>query len=453
MGHSEKDIPLTELLAYLIETPTSPTHVGVIQIFQPPSGSARTAAQAVVKAFRQAEVDEPFNQKAVFRPLQRPKWVVCDDLDRNFHFQHISLQKPGTTRQLLDEVSFLHEGLMKRDRPGWGAFIFDGLEGNRFAVYWKIHHAYIDGTAMVMRMNAAMLAKPGQKKIVPITAPMPGLRKSIAAKKAAEATETKSFNWSGLKEAGAMLGSTVQQALGKRISHAPLPFSAANSFLNNQQHASRSLGAGTLDLDQLKAISRNHRVTINDVLMAVVGDALERYAKMRQEPLDKPLVAACPMSVRRETDELEGNRFAALLVKLGEPGSSIIERLKQVHQSSHDAKQEARSVSREGLMSYQMAVLGASSLLAKSPLAATIRPLSNINISNVPGPKGSYYLGRSKMVQGIPVSALAGCAINITCGSIDGRMDFAIISDAEVVPDAQQIADLIAGSFDILVAA
>ena len=36
MGTKKKDIPLTELLAYLIETPTSPTHVGVIQIFQPP---------------------------------------------------------------------------------------------------------------------------------------------------------------------------------------------------------------------------------------------------------------------------------------------------------------------------------------------------------------------------------------------------------------------------------
>ena len=452
MGTKKKDIPLTELLAYLIETPTSPTHVGVIQIFQPPSGSATTAAQAVVRAFRQSKVDEPFNHMALFKPFQRPKWVVCDDLDPNYHFQHISLEKPGSTRQLLDEVSYLHEGLMERDRPGWNAFIFDGLEGNRFAVYWKIHHAYIDGTAMVMRMNAAFLSETGQKKIIPITAPMPGLSKSASARKTDQQTESKSFNWNGLTEAAALLGNTVQQALGKRDSEAPLPFSAAKSFLNTQQHASRSLGAGTLDLEQLKSISREHRVTINDVLLAVVGDALERYAKMRQEPLDKPLVAACPMSIRQESDGLEGNRFAALLVKLGEPQSPILERLKQVHHSSQDAKRDAKSVSREGLMSYQMAVLGVASLLAKSPLAATISPLSNINISNVPGPKGSYYLGRSKMVQAIPVSALAGCAINITFGSIDGRMNFAIISDAEVVADAQQVADLIAGSFDLLVA-
>lgn len=54
---------------------------------------------------------------------------------------------------------------------------------------------------------------------------------------------------------------------------------------------------------------------------------------------------------------------------------------------------------------------------------------------------------RARMVQTFPVSALAGSVLNVTFGSIDDRLDFAVISDAVAVPDPQRIADEILAAF------
>ena len=220
---------------------------------------------------------------------------------------------------------------------------------------------------------------------------------------------------------------------------------------NTKIHASRRLGAGTIDLADFLSISKQQGVSVNEVALATVGAALERYSQERGLTLKKPLIAACPIALRREGDGASGNQIAALSVKLGEPGSDIVERLTQVHNSSADAKDDAKSVSREALMNYQLLVGGVAGLLGQTPFADKVPPLTNVNVSNVAGPRESFYLSGSKMVQTFPASVLAmGSAINITFGSMEDRMDFAIISDARTIPDAQKIADYITDEFNAL---
>ena len=60
----------------------------------------------------------------------------------------------------------------------------------------------------------------------------------------------------------------------------------------------------------------------------------------------------------------------------------------------------------------------------------------------------TIYLSGAKLLQNYPASTLAGgTAINITFISMAGRMNYAIISDAEAIPHAQQIADYIGDAF------
>ena len=94
-------------------------------------------------------------------------------------------------------------------------------------------------------------------------------------------------------------------------------------------------------------------------------------------------------------------------------------------------------------MNYQIVVMSMAGMLAKTRLA----PMCNINVSNVPGPNDNYYLRGAKLVQSIPVSVLAGNAVNITFGSMADRMDYAVLTDATVIPEAQKITDLIAVAF------
>ena len=42
-------------------------------------------------------------------------------------------------------VADLHEPMLDRGRPLFRNWLIDGVQGNRFALYAKVHHAIIDG--------------------------------------------------------------------------------------------------------------------------------------------------------------------------------------------------------------------------------------------------------------------------------------------------------------------
>jgi len=195
-------------------------------------------------------------------------------------------------------------------------------------------------------------------------------------------------------------------------------------------------------------------VSINEIALTLVGAALDRYSEKHGESLDKQLVAACPMAVRKEGDTDASTQIAAISVKLGDSSMNIKERLRQVRISSEDAKDEAKQMSREALMNYLVLIGGAATLISNSPLSAYVPPLTSVNVSNVAGPNYRCYLAGAEMVRSYPVSTLAGgTAINITFSSFSGRMDYAVITDALAVPGAQEIADFMEDAMDELEAA
>ena len=56
----------------------------------------------------------------------------------------------------MEVIQRLHSGVLDRRRPCWFCQLIEGLEGNRFALYNKIHHAYIDGMSDVKRMYGTL---------------------------------------------------------------------------------------------------------------------------------------------------------------------------------------------------------------------------------------------------------------------------------------------------------
>ncbi|MCZ9335640.1 wax ester/triacylglycerol synthase domain-containing protein, partial [Klebsiella pneumoniae] len=72
-------------------------------------------------------------------------WVEDDEFDLEAHFIHLSLPKPGRIRELLELTSKLHASPLDRAKPLWEAYVIDGLEDGRVALYTKVHHALVDG--------------------------------------------------------------------------------------------------------------------------------------------------------------------------------------------------------------------------------------------------------------------------------------------------------------------
>jgi diacylglycerol O-acyltransferase len=455
MPQPVRDIPLLDLISFLIETPDSPTHVGVLQLFAPVHGSREAAIARILEGFRAAEVAPPFSYVPLFPPLARPKWALADAIDPEYHVRHVAVPAPGTQAQLIEQVMDLHAGIMDRSRPGWIAYVVDGLEQGRFALYLKIHHAYIDGASATMRLERAVAREARDLEIRPLWS---NLMEEPEAPPASDPAELPALLAESLRrgtrvsfDLAGIVGRTLLQASGRLRRALPLPFSAPRSLFNGPVHATRRLGVGQLPLARFRAVAKQAGVSINDVALALVGDALERYAEQRHEAPPRPLVAICPMSIRAAGDTSASTQIAAISVLLGTPGSDILARLAEVHASASAAKTEARAVSRDGLVAWLALLGGTADLLGKSPLAAWLPPATNVNVSNVAGPDFPCYLGGAEMLASYPVSTLAGgTAINITFASACARMDYAAITDASAVPDPERITAFIAEALERL---
>ena len=96
-------------------------------------------AQAVAMIPRLAERVVP-----TLGPLP-PRWVPDPEFDLSHHVRHISLPSPRTPRQLFDLCTTFHADPYDRSRPLWQFVVIDGVDGDRGALFSKLHHAVTDG--------------------------------------------------------------------------------------------------------------------------------------------------------------------------------------------------------------------------------------------------------------------------------------------------------------------
>src|SRR5690606_28489363 len=73
----------------------------------------------------------------------------------------------GRIRELLSYISQEHSALIDRGKPLWTCHIIEGIEDNRFAMYFKIHHAMVDGIAGMRLVEKSLSHDPDAKSIVP----------------------------------------------------------------------------------------------------------------------------------------------------------------------------------------------------------------------------------------------------------------------------------------------
>jgi diacylglycerol O-acyltransferase / wax synthase len=441
-------IPPLDLMFYLTETSESPKHVGAVQIFQMPANAPKNFMRNLVVSFKAAPVLPPFNYRPSFPRFGMPQWQVDDRLDIDYHVRHSALPAPGTERQLREVLQRLHCGLLNRDRPGWICQIIEGLEGNRFAIYYKIHHAYIDGMSGVKRVYGTLSPSAKTRKIVPswsyqMSAKSPAKKadrprqlneaiQGVAAQLSAGAQLSTSFARMGLEMFGLESGSTQ------------VPFRAPRTRMNDRVECdTRSIAFCSLPLDRALSIAHKLEGKFNDVVLAIIDAALQDYLSDKGEKINSPLVAYCPMSVRSEHDDRATTQATALTIRMGAPEANIRDRLLQVIESSTATKKEASKLSREALMDLAMVMIGVLELADRSRLSSVISPSYNVLVSNVPGPKDdALYLRGSKLQATYPISAfLPGVNINVTLVTAGNQIDFGLVADKQALPDLDQIAE------------
>ena len=130
-----------------MESPRTPMHVGALMTFKLPDKAPRDFLQRLLKRMREHPfMPEPFGCKLARGRFSRvaPAWVETR-LDMDYHLRHSALPYPGGERELGQLVARLHSHPLDLSKPLWEAHVIEGLENNRFAIYFKAHHCAIDG--------------------------------------------------------------------------------------------------------------------------------------------------------------------------------------------------------------------------------------------------------------------------------------------------------------------
>ena len=118
-----------------------------------------------------------------------------------------------------------------------------------------------------------------------------------------------------------------------------------------------------------------------------------------------------------------------------------VARLEAIRRSVQHAKAHVQSLPREAMMNYTMLLMAPTVITLLTGVGGRTRPMFNITISNVPGPDKPLYFRGAELLAIYPASIVThGQALNITCQSYAGAMNFGFTGCHASVPSLQKLA-------------
>jgi WS/DGAT/MGAT family acyltransferase len=206
--------------------------------------------------------------------------------------------------------------------------------------------------------------------------------------------------------------------------------------------SARHLAVHARPLEDLKLIKQRFGTTVNDVLLSASAGALRGLLEHRHEPL-QDVKAMVPVSIddgaQARLDEQWGNRIAFLFLVLPCEETDPVWRLREIHVAMRQRKLGGEP---EG----SGAVLDALGYAPRTLRRAVSRMLasaqvSNLTISNIPGPQIPLYLMGCEVTHAYPAVPLTnGHGISIGMTTVGGQACFGVYAQAELADDAELIA-------------
>ena len=140
------------------ETPTGPLHIGLLQTFE-----GEIEFDRLVEHFeRRIHLLPRYRQRLVFAPFNLAHATLKDDpeFDLRSHIKRHPLSRGVSDAEMAKAAMRANEPPLDRNRPLWELHLFQGLEGGRSALLWKIHHCIVDGVSALNLISTAMDLKP-----------------------------------------------------------------------------------------------------------------------------------------------------------------------------------------------------------------------------------------------------------------------------------------------------
>jgi diacylglycerol O-acyltransferase len=395
-----------------------------------------------------------FRQKLRNVPLAqgRPVWVDDPHLNLDYHVRQTALPAPGSEEQLRNLAARVFSQQLDRTKPLWELWLVEGLEGDRFAIVGKSHHALVDGVSGVDITTVLfdLEPEPDDPPVRPPKwAPRPEptdlqiLGDALRERATSPREMVRGFRavLRGPRQVLRGIGATGQM-LGAGMSAPSTPF-------NVEIGPHRRLAFVRTDLSLLKRVKDQYGGTVNDVVLSVVSGALGNYLRARgHDTEDLELRAMVPVSIRAEEEHgALGNRVSAMMAPLPVWSEDPVERLRQITETMGDLKGSGQAVGAEILT--RVTDFAPPTIASQAARLQPAQRFFNLVVTNVPGPQFPLYVLGRRMQSIFPMVPLARRqALCVGIMSYDGEVDFGLIGDYDAMADLDSFALDLEGAID-----
>jgi diacylglycerol O-acyltransferase / wax synthase len=411
----------------------------------------------LIPAYRRKLVQIPFS-------LSHPVWVDDTEFDLSRHVFHHVLPGNPSLEEGVDAAVDLNEPLMDRSKPLWEFIIIEGVP-DKTLLLQRAHHAMIDGASGIELTTVLYdLDKDAGEPVPPNEPwepqPTPGPAALISA--AVEENMKNIGDFNPLKIMGDMETNrdrlTKASEVMSKFSTQPAITAPFNAGIVGPKRKVRWIKK---PFGEIRDIRRQLGGTINDIVLAVVTEAVARYLQNHDEPIKgQKLRIMCPVNVRTENQQgALGNQVSAIFPMFPAEPMSCTDRLKFVIDETtrikEDEEAQAFTVMQETTPSMPPLAMAASQLVGTpfDPTAFAARiewpimpntgfrppnPGYNFTCTNVPGIQVPQYMCGHEVTDTIGFLVLSGnVGFSVTILSYNKQLFFNFICEPRLMPDLE----------------
>jgi diacylglycerol O-acyltransferase len=408
---------------------------------------------AQFRRFRQ-RVDDPALTVGL---LSSPIWVDDDSFELSNHLHVGELPEPGDRATLQRIIGDLASRPLNRNRPLWELHLLTGY-GAGSALLLRTHHAIADGAALMQVLLA--LTDPADSAEhtgvlgwnddadSPVLPGAAGRAAHTMSRAAGRATETATTLGAQALAAVATPRAALEFARRGRAEAAMLlklgfglrpPRNRLQGPLVSDK---RFTWTEPVPLANVKVAGRRSGSTVNDVMLTAITGALRRYFAEHGEIVDETVVIV-PVNLRSAGAPVPtglGNDFGLLFVPLPTGEADAQRRQSAVKQQMDQIK-----ASREGAFLYSMLeLMGQVPTGAQNAWIDLFADKATAIVTNVAGPQHAVTLAGRRIVEvmaWVPVTGPVGLGLSVF--SYNGLLAIGLVSDAQLLPDADRLLALL----------
>jgi diacylglycerol O-acyltransferase len=448
-----------DLNFWWLDSPMQPTTMAMLMLLDR-SPDAKRVRLAFERAF---DAVPRLTQRVAEAPLDitLPHWEHDPTFDPDYHVRRHRLSGTADMTELFKEIAPAYESPFDRSRPLWETRIYDGLDGDRAAVFFKLHHAFADGVGG-NAIFAAITDWQRQSENSPPQHPrrrkgewgdQPGLARRLLeavedrlaldlerARSAAHAIADTIEHPSKLSQVGGAVRSLVQTMTFD--SHSPLKAEAGRA---------RRLSGLSLPFAEVVALKQALGGCMIDVILTIMARAIGKWHRQHHILAVEELMTLVPVNLRRREEwngNLEiGNASTGIMLPLPIRKRGILALHREIAQRMAQKKSDPAS----------QAVPVVADLLSVLPRQVVTWMSENtfgavdFIVTNVPGIPVTRYFAGAEIVATYPFAPVAmKSPVSVALYGYREHLYIGLTSDETTMPDIERFQRDIIAAFEEL---